>query len=270
MEGGMIRLFQVDAFANMPFGGNPAAVCIPDVPKDDRWMMQIASEMNLSETAFLSAKPDGYGLRWFTPAKEVSLCGHATLASAHILWKEGYVRDNQDIHFNTLSGLLIARRNGKSIQLDFPARFVEPAENNSPINEALGAAPAFTNRYTIPNGTIYLLEYLNEETVRGLKPDFMRLLATDARAVIVTSKSDSDKQDFVSRYFAPKVGIDEDPVTGSAHCYLAPYWSAKLGTTNLTGFQASQRGGYIRCEHAKDRVYLEGEAVTIFKAELLV
>jgi PhzF family phenazine biosynthesis protein len=269
MEDRLTRLFQVDAFASKPFHGNPAAVCIPDVQKDEGWMMYVAAEMNLSETAFLSTQSDGYGLRWFTPTKEVSLCGHATLASAHILWEEGLVSDRHEIHFNTLSGLLIAKRSGKLIQLDFPARIVEPTESNVSINEALGATPVSTNRYAVPNGTIYLLEYQSETIVRGLKPDFKRLSETDGRAIIVTGKSDSDEQDFVSRYFAPAVGIDEDPVTGSAHCYLAPYWSAKLGKTDLIGFQASQRNGYVRCKHDKDRVYLEGSAVTISKGALL-
>jgi len=254
----------------MPFHGNPAAVCIPDVQKDEGWMMRVATEMNLSETAFLSAQTDGYGLRWFTPAKEVSLCGHATLASAHILWEEGLVSGQQEIHFNTLSGLLIAKRSGKLIQLDFPARIVEPTESNASINQALGAVPVSTNRFAVPNGLVYLLEYQSEAIVRGLRPDFKRLSETDGRAIIVTGKSDSDKQDFVSRYFAPAVGIDEDPVTGSAHCYLAPYWSAKLGKMDLIGFQASQRNGYVRCKFNRDRVYLEGSAVTIFKGRLLV
>jgi PhzF family phenazine biosynthesis protein len=269
MEEQLIRLFQVDAFASTPFHGNPAAVCIPDVQKDEPWMMHVAAEMNLSETAFLSPQTDGYGLRWFTPTKEVSLCGHATLASAHILWEEGLVSDQQEIHFRTLSGLLIAKSKGKLIQLDFPARMVEPTKSNLSINEALGAVPVSTNRYAVPNGTIYLLEYQSETIVRELKPDFKRLSETDGRAIIVTGKSDSDGQDFVSRYFAPAVGIDEDPVTGSAHCYLAPYWSARLGKTDLIGFQASQRNGYVRCRHDRDRVYLEGSAVTIFKGTLL-
>ena len=265
----MISLFQVDAFADKPFHGNPAAVCIPDVQKDDRWMMNVAAEMNLSETAFLSAQADGYNLRWFTPTKEVSLCGHATLASAHILWEQGFVGDNQAIRFDTLSGLLIAKRNGALIQLDFPARLVESTESNVGINDALGVVPISTNRYAISNGTIYLLECQSETIVRGLKPDFKRLSDTDGRAVIVTARSDSDRQDFVSRYFAPAVGIDEDPVTGSAHCYLAPYWSAKLGKNEMVGFQASQRSGYVRCRLDRDRVYLEGSAVTIFKGSLL-
>jgi PhzF family phenazine biosynthesis protein len=265
----MISLFQVDAFTDVPFKGNPAAVCIPDKPKNEHWMMQVASEMNLSETAFLLPDNSNFNLRWFTPQKEVSLCGHATLASAHILWEEGYVRDNQDIHFNTMSGPLIAKKKAKSIQLDFPARLVELVESNLDINKALGATPTCTSRYTSPKGIIYLLEFENENYVRELKPDFVCLRLTDARAVIATAKADSDDHDFVSRYFAPAVGINEDPVTGSSHCYLAPYWSAKLAKPNLIGFQVSQRTGYVQCQHDGDRVYLEGKAVTIFKTELL-
>ena len=265
----MIKLFQVDAFTEVPFSGNPAAVCLLDTPKDEQWMMNVASEMNLSETAFLSAHEGGYNLRWFTPLKEVSLCGHATLASAHVLWEQGYVSAGKDIQFYTMSGLLTAKRRDESIQLDFPARFVELAENNLSINEALGAIPLQSNSYTIPKGRIFLLEFGNEDIIRGLTPDFRRLAATDARAVIVTAKSDSEIQDFVSRYFAPAVGIDEDPVTGSAHCYLAPYWAAKLGKQELIGLQVSKRSGYVRCKHISDRVFIMGKAVTIFKTELL-
>jgi PhzF family phenazine biosynthesis protein len=232
-------------------------------------MMQVASEMNLSETAFLHQQSDGYRLRWFTPTAEVSLCGHATLASAHVLWTEDYVGMQEEIHFETMSGLLIAKSIDGSIELDFPARVVKPAESNPHINQSLGANPESTHKYASPTGTLYLLEFKTEEIVRNLTPDFKRLAQSDARAVIVTSKSSSISQDFISRYFAPAVGIDEDPVTGSAHCCLAPYWSAKLGKNELIGFQASQRTGYVKCRYAGDRVCLQGSAVTIFKADLL-
>jgi PhzF family phenazine biosynthesis protein len=268
-EDRLIRLFHVDAFTSVAFGGNPAAVCILDVQKDEHWMLQVAAEMNLLETAFLTAQTDGYGLRWFTPAKEVSLCGHATLASAHVLWEEGIVDKLQGIHFHTLSGMLSASRNGEMVQLDFPARIVEPARNDERINEAVGAEPTHTSKFRVPNGIVYLLEYENEVIVRELKPDFRRLAETDGRAFIATSRTEMDGHDFVSRYFAPAVGINEDPVTGSAHCYLAPYWSKRLGKTQLVGFQASQRSGSVRCRLVKDRVYLEGKAVTVFKGELI-
>jgi PhzF family phenazine biosynthesis protein len=270
VEDGMIHLYQVDAFTDQPFRGNPAGVCIVEAPKAPDWMTRVAAEMNLSETAFLCKGGDGYTLRWFTPETEVSLCGHATLASAHILWQEQFVRHDADISFTTMSGVLTARKKGSSIRLDFPARSVEPAESNRALNEALGADPVFTGSYLTPKGRLYLLELRTEALVRELKPDFRSLARSGARAVIVTAISSAASQDFVSRYFAPVVGIDEDPVTGSAHCCLAPYWAAKLGKTELTGFQASQRSGYVRCIHAGDRVSIEGSAVTIFRAELLV
>jgi PhzF family phenazine biosynthesis protein len=266
----MTSLYHVDAFTDVPFKGNPAAVCLTDEPRPDSWMSSIAVEMNLSETAFLHKEPNGYGLRWFTPRKEVSLCGHATLASAHILWEEHLASGHEEIAFSTMSGVLSARWSAGSIELDFPARLVEPTSSNVPLNRALGLSPKATTKYATPKGTIYLLELENEVMVRELTPDFKSLAETDARAVIVTAGSSSAQQDFVSRYFAPAVGIDEDPVTGSAHCCLAPYWSAKLGKIALTGYQASQRGGFIKCRHVGERVFLQGNAITIFKAELAV
>lgn len=266
----MTRLYHVDAFTDVPFKGNPAAVCITNDAQAEQWMMKVASEMNLSETAFLYKQPNGYRLRWFTPKAEVSLCGHATLASAHILWEEQMLSRSEDIQFHTMRGVLTARRIDTSIELDFPARLCEPAQSNIALNQALGVAPKCTSKYTTPKGTMYLLEFETEAIVRELKPDFKSLAATEARAVIVTAKSSTAEQDFVSRYFAPTIGIDEDPVTGSAHCCLAPYWSAKLGRNALTGYQASCRGGYVRCKHIGERVHIQGSAVTVFKAELLV
>ena len=266
----MTGLYHVDAFTDVPFKGNPAAVCVTEEAHSEQWMMSVASEMNLSETAFLYREQNGYRLRWFTPKAEVSLCGHATLASAHILWEQGMVSASENIQFTTMSGVLTARKDGASVQLDFPARFVEPAESNAPLNQAIGVSPKWTGSYTTPRGTIYLLELETEEMVRRLKPDFRSLLQTGARAAIVTAVSSTAEQDFVSRYFAPVIGVDEDPVTGSAHCCLAPYWSRKLGKNPLVGYQASSRGGFVRCRHDGERVHIAGNAVTVFTAELLV
>jgi len=266
----MNRLYHVDAFTEVPFKGNPAAVCIIEDDHSDQWMLQVAAEMNLSETAFIRKQPDGYGLKWFTPKKEVSLCGHATLATAHILWEEGLINPAEGIELQTLSGKLTANRNGKVIILDFPSRKVSPTGNNNSINQSIGDDPIFTNKFITENGTIYLLEYGDEEIVRGLHPNFNELLKTDARSVIVTSRSNSNEYDFISRYFAPAVGINEDPVTGSSHCCLAPYWAEKLGKVVLTGYQASLRGGFVQCKHMGNRVQIGGKAVTISKGELIV
>jgi predicted PhzF superfamily epimerase YddE/YHI9 len=184
------------------------------------------------------------------------------------LWEENLVSEHEEISFSTMSGVLRARKSDASIELDFPARIVEPTGNERSINEALGKAPLATSTYTTPKGTVYLLEFETEATVRALEPDFKRLAETPARAVIVTAVSGTPEQDFISRYFAPAVGIDEDPVTGSAHCCLAPYWSARLGKSSLTGYQASRRGGFVKCKYAGERVYIQGSAITLFKTVL--
>ncbi len=266
----MARLFQVDAFTDTPFKGNPAGVCLLDEPESDMWMTQIAREMNLSETAFLLERNGGFDLRWFTPRVEVRLCGHATLAAAHVLWEEKRVAENTTIEFDTKSGRLTARKHGSLIALDFPARKLENAEQNAELNRALGIKPVFTGKYRAGHGDVFLLEADSEETVRRLAPDFQALISTGVRSVIVTSRSSDPKFDFVSRYFAPAVGVNEDPVTGSSHCILAPYWSGKLGKRELTGYQASERSGVVRCEWRDDRVVLEGNAVTVFKIEIVV
>jgi PhzF family phenazine biosynthesis protein len=264
-----MKLFQVDAFADQPFQGNPACVFLMDGSRPDTWMQSLASEMNLSETAFLLKQSQGYSLRWFTPRKEVSLCGHATLAAAHILWEEGILQPDEEIVFNTLSGPLQVRRDRDWILMDFPARYVVAADENPQINQALGIRPTRTSRFSSAKGDLYLLEFEGEKIVREIEPDFERLLVSGARIVIVTSRSQSPEYDFVSRYFAPAIGINEDPVTGSAHCYLAPYWGARLKNRTLVGFQVSERKGTVGCTWVGDRVLLRGKAVTILRGDLL-
>ncbi|HWR66380.1 MAG TPA: PhzF family phenazine biosynthesis protein [Bellilinea sp.] len=260
-------LFQVDSFTDRPFVGNPAGVCVLAAPQDDDWLVAVAREMNLSETAFLLPLADhGYNLRWFTPLREVSLCGHATLAAAHILWQQGYVPVDQQAVFDTLSGKLTAYREAEGwIRLDFPARQVASAEPPPGLMEAIGARQVqFVGRYRNSN----LIEVAGEEDVRAVTPDFSALLQVEARSVIVTARSTNPAYDFVSRYFAPAVGVNEDPVTGTAHCALATYWGDKLGKSEMTAYQASARGGFLRVRPRGERVELLGQAVTIFAGEL--
>jgi PhzF family phenazine biosynthesis protein len=260
------KIYQVDSFTEKPFKGNPAGVCILSEPKDDPWMLKLANEMNLSETAFLLKVKDGYQLRWFTPEVEVDLCGHATLATAHILWSEAYVDNQTEINFFTRSGVLTAKNSNGWIELDFPAK--PQIEENVPeeVIKALKIKPLYSGR----NKSDYLIEVESEETVTNLKPNFELLKLAPVRAVIVTSKSTTHEYDFISRFFAPSVGVNEDPVTGSAHCCLGPYWSHKLGKSDLIGYQASKRSGIIKVKVQGDRVVLCGRAVTIFKGELVV
>ncbi len=260
-------LFQVDAFTDRPFAGNPAAVCLLDGPRDSDWMQDVAREMNLSETAFLHPLGNGFALRWFTPAIEVELCGHATLASAHVLWETGTLAPEEIARFHTLSGLLTAGRKGEWMELDFPARPVEEIQPPEGLVEALGAGaaePAFVGRSKYD----YLLELSSEEAVRGLEPDHRRLASLPVRGVIVTAGASSAPFDFVSRFFAPGSGVDEDPVTGSAHCSLGPYWRRRLGRDELLAYQASARGGEIRVRIEGDRVKLGGQAVTVLRGRL--
>ena len=264
----MMKIYQVDAFTDQPFKGNPACVCVLDQAHPDSWMQSLAQEMNLSETAFVLTCENGFDLRWFTPKKEVSLCGHATLATAHILWEDQYLTPTEEARFNTQSGLLTAKKDGAWIELDFPARFVVAGEENSELNQALGVVAKSTSKSTTTQGNLYLIEVESEEIVRALTPDFRAMVATNARGVIVTSIAHAQEYDFVSRYFAPAVGINEDPVTGSAHCYLATYWGTKLNKRTCTGFQASARTGIVKCCWKEERVLLRGKAVTIFKGEL--
>ena len=260
-----LRITQVDAFTDTPFAGNPAAVCLLPAPRDEGWMQKVAREMNLSETAFLVPQADGYALRWFTPAVEVALCGHATLASAHVLWEDGHLPPGRQARFHTKSGLLTGDRAGEWIELDFPAKREEPAPAPAGLAEALGAAPKYIGR----NQFDYLVEVDGEATVRGLKPDQGALAALPVRGVIVTARADSPGYDFVSRFFAPGSGVAEDPVTGSAHCALGPFWQSRLGKRELVAYQASPRGGVVRVRVAGERVILGGKAVTVLRGELL-
>jgi PhzF family phenazine biosynthesis protein len=228
-------------------------------------MLNIAREMNLAETAFLVKQRDGYDLRWFTPSIEVDLCGHATLASAHVLWEDGHLPTTAQARFHTKSGLLTADQNGAWIELDFPATPAKPAPPPAGLVEALGAKPSFVGKSPFD----YLVEVDSESTVRTLAPNLSALSDVQARGVIVTARGDGKSSyDFVSRFFAPRSGVPEDPVTGSAHCALAPYWSAKLGKNELVAFQASSRGGELRLRLVGDRVKIGGQAVTVLRGEL--
>ncbi|MCI0461462.1 MAG: PhzF family phenazine biosynthesis protein [Gemmataceae bacterium] len=262
-----LPIYHVDAFTDRPFGGNPAAVCLLSAPQDEVWMLLVAREMNLSETAFVYPEGQVFRLRWFTPAVEVELCGHATLATAHVLWETGRVRPDQVIPFTTLSGVLKAARQGEMIDLDFPLKPVEEASPPDGLAGALGAEILWVGR----NLGHWLVEVGSEEVLGGVRPD-MRGLARllPVRGLIVTTRPSTAGYDFVSRYFAPAVGVPEDPVTGSAHCCLADYWGRKLGKSEMVGYQASARGGVVRVRVAGGRVFLGGQAVTVLRGELLV
>ena len=260
-----MKIYQVDAFTDKPFTGNPAGVCVLPGPKDDTWMQNVAREMNLSETAFLQQQADGFRLRWFTPAVEVELCGHATLAAAHTLWEAGLLARRETARFHTLSGLLTAARRGEDIELDFPATPDQPAETPPGLAEILGAKVVNFRGSRFD----HLAELESEDIVRSLRPDFTRLKALPVRGVMVTSRASMPGFDFVSRFFGPAVGIDEDPVTGSAHCCLGPYWSKRLGRSEMLAYQASARGGVVGVKVMEDRVRLSGQAVTVLVAELI-
>jgi PhzF family phenazine biosynthesis protein len=260
----MQPIVQIDSFADRPFTGNPAAVCVMDAAAPEEWMQNVAMEMNLSETAFLHPDRDGWALRWFTPAAEVALCGHATLASAHVLWEDGHLPTGAEARFHTLSGVLTARYADGVIEMDFPAKPAVSAEPPEGLLEALGAEAVFVGRSQFD----YLVELRDEASVRRLTPDLGVLRRVEARGVIVTARSDSPAFDFVSRFFAPRVGVDEDPVTGSAHCVLAPYWAERLGRNPLTGYQASRRGGVVGVRMEGSRVVLTGRAITVLRGQL--
>ena len=261
------NLIQVDAFTHTPFSGNPAAVCLLTEPQEDIWMQKVAQEMNLSETAFILPQADGFSLRWFTPAVEVPLCGHATLASAHVLWSEGHLPSNQAAHFHTKSGLLIARKQGDWIELNFPAN---PSVETTPppeLNQALGVPL----KSVWQNSLGYLVEMESAEIVTQLQPNFELLKTLSIPDVIVTTQADSDSEyDFISRFFAPGLGINEDPVTGAAHCCLAPFWRNRLLQDQFLAYQASHRGGVVKVNYeGGERVFLLGQAVTVMRGELV-
>jgi PhzF family phenazine biosynthesis protein len=262
-----MRFFQIDAFADAPFTGNPAAVCLLDQREpDDTWMQHVAAEMNLSETAFLRRQDRDWSLRWFTPTVEVALCGHATLASAHALSEEGLLPPDGIARFHTRSGVLTTRHGGDLIEMDFPAKHAAPAAPADGLIEALGAHPMHVAR----NEFDYLVEMASEDDVRNLQPDHALLRRIPVRGVIVTSRASTPGFDFVSRFFAPGSGIDEDPVTGSAHCALAPYWAPRLGKREFVAYQASPRGGVLHVTLDGDRVGLAGRAITVLRGELTV
>ena len=259
---------QVDAFTDTPFRGNPAAVCLLPGPADAAWMQAVAREMNLSETSFLHPVEGGFSLRWFTPAVEVDLCGHATLASAHAMWEEGVLGPDEPARFHTRSGLLTATRGIDGwITMDFPAkpptRAAQRAEYEA-LEGALGAPikSAWINAFDM------LVELGSEEAIRDLRPDFTRLKRFAVRGIIATSRAITPGYDFVSRFFAPAAGVDEDPVTGSAHCCLGPFWAERFDKTEFLAYQASDRGGVVRVGVRGDRVLLAGQAVTVMRATL--
>ncbi len=263
-----MRLLHIDAFSDRPFRGNPAAVCLLEGERDAAWMQSVAAEMNLSETAFLLPREDGWSLRWFTPTVEVDLCGHATLASAHALWSESMLDPSDVARFHTRSGLLTATLKGDWIELNFPVTPESPSEAPAGLLESLGVTqPKYVGRDKFD----YLVEVGSEDEVRAVQPDYVRLRQIPVRGVIVTSRATDGgggKYDFVSRFFAPGSGVDEDPVTGSAHCCLTPYWAAKLGKSEMVAYQASPRGGMLRVALDGDRVRLAGRAVTILRGRL--
>ncbi|MCE9635741.1 MAG: PhzF family phenazine biosynthesis protein [Planctomycetes bacterium] len=264
----MPRLFLVDAFADRAFTGNPAAVCVLDRQRPDDWMQSLAAEMNQSETAFLLPDDLGWHLRWMTPLVEVDLCGHATLAAAHVLWETGIEEKERSIHFRTRSGDLVAWHVADDVEMNFPRTPVEaelaPEDLPRDIADALGVRVLRHGR----NARDRLVEVDSERTVREVAPDLRALAAAWRGGLIVTARSSDARWDFVSRFFAPGMGVDEDPVTGSAHCALGPWWQQRLGKDDLTGYQASRRGGVVRVRVTEDRCYLRGRAVMVTRGEL--
>jgi PhzF family phenazine biosynthesis protein len=265
-----IPFFQVDAFVTgQPFSGNPAGVCVLPGPMDEAWMQNLAREVNQAETAFLHPEKDGYRLRWFTPVMEIALCGHATLASAHVLWQEGILKRGEEARFWTQSGLLKAGQKGDLIELDFPAKPAIPCEKVKGLEESLGAMVLSLGH----NGTQYLAELSSDQAVRNVKPDFKlmeSLLDRQLHSIIITAASDDPAYDFVSRFFAPLAGIPEDQVTGSAHCCLGPFWKDRLHKNNFSAYQASARGGVLQVRCEGDRIHLGGKAVTIIAGKLVL
>jgi PhzF family phenazine biosynthesis protein len=260
-------IYQVDSFTDKLFRGNPAGVAISDIEIEDTIMQNIAMEMNLSETAFLIKEKNYYNLRWFTPDSEVNLCGHATLACAHILFETKRENQDSEIIFSTKSGILKAKRENDKIVLDFPLQEdIKLKYTPNFLKEAFKTDFIYCGK----NDEDYILEVENYEILKSIKPDFELLKEKDSRGIIVTTKSSDERYDFISRFFAPSVGIDEDPVTGSAHCCLAPYWSRKLNKNKFKAYQASKRGGSLEIELVNNRVLLKGKAITFINAKLNV
>ena len=260
-----LDLYRVDSFTDRPFGGNPAGVCLLPEPRETEWLQSVAREVNVSATAFLSPSEEGgWHLRWFTSTVELELCGHGTLASVHILWETGRLSPGEPARFQTRSGLLTAEHRDGVIEMDFPARATTAAEPPAGLVEALGVTPQFVGE----NRTGHLVEVSSEEEVRGAHPDHARLRALQAR-VILTAASTGDPYDFISRFFAPGIGIGEDSVTGSSHCALGPYWAERTGKSSFLAWQASERGGAVRVRVEGDRVKLGGRAVTVLRGQLL-
>jgi len=260
------KLYQVDAFSREPFKGNPAAVCLLAQIEPDEWMQSLAAEMNLSETAFLLQEGDDWGLRWFTPKTEVDLCGHATLASAKVLFETRPELRDHPIRFQTRSGTLAARWQDGKVTLDFPVMRYQPIPIDPEVTEVLGFQPV----KAVFSGTYFLFEAENPQFVLDTHPDMDELGKLLMPEIIITARSQNPSYDFISRFFAPQLGIPEDPVTGSAHCLLSPYWAEKLGKLEFSAFQASARGGELKLQLVGDRVYITGEAKLIFTATLLV
>jgi PhzF family phenazine biosynthesis protein len=260
-----MKIFQVDSFTNSAFKGNPAGVCILTNEKSDEWMQKTAAEMNLSETAFLSKYMDGYNLRWFTPYTEVDLCGHATLASAHILWEYQYLEKDKTAKFFTKSGILTANLRADWIELNLPSEPEEYSETPFELGQALGVDIIYIGK----NRHDYLIEVESEEVVKNMKPNFHAISHVNARGIIVTSISSNEDYDFVSRFFAPQIGINEDPVTGSAHCCLGPYWKKRLNKDEFTAYQISERGGILKVKVEDKRIILSGQAVTVLEGEII-
>lgn len=258
-------LFLVDAFAEEPFAGNSAAVCLLPGPADAVWMQALAAELCQPATAFVWPVGDGFGLRWFVAAAELMLCGHGTLAAAHTLWETGRLARNAPAHFETVSGLLTAQRDGDLIALDFPAETMQEVTPPPHLVEALGAEP----RAVLRGSMDYLVELGSEAEVRAVSPDFSLLQQIETRGVIVTAPAEAGGYDCVSRFFAPSVGLDEDAVTGSAHCAIGPYWGQRLGKTTMMAYQASARGGALRVRLDGSRVELAGRAVTVMIGSLV-
>ncbi len=258
-----MNIYIADAFTNVPYTGNPAGVCVLHAPRPDTWMQQVAAEINASETAFLLALEDGFSLRWFSPMAEVDLCGHGTLASAHILW-ETHTTDTAHIRFHTKSGLLTAKRDRDYIVLDFPAELAVDTAPPAALADSLKTPFVYAGK----NRMDYLVEVADEAVVKLVQPDFEKMKALGVRGVIVTARADDCNIDFVSRCFYPGLGINEDPVTGSAHCCLGPYWSSRLGKAKMNARQLSKRGGSLEVELSGGRVLLRGQAVTTLSGKL--